>query len=219
MASASGRNTPEIISLPGFALGLWVNQSLPGIIGTFSMPRVYLSDWLTVRRVRIHALLLAVGIWTAFFVNMHTPGLRDHGGLIKGADFLHFYTLGTLAREGHGDLLYDIPAQTNLLQQIVPEARNYIYVPLYGPQVSLFFYPFAQMPYAYALGSMVVTQCADLWSMLLCRVEALPESGKTWLHRSACGHRFSGNFSIAGLGTNFGPGPAFFHSCVFSIAE
>jgi alpha-1,2-mannosyltransferase len=117
------------------------------------MPRVYLSDWLTVRRVRIHALLLAVGIWTAFFVNLHTPGLHDRGGLIKGADFLHFYTLGTLAREGRGDLLYNIPAQTNLLQKILPEARNYLYVPLYGPQVSLFFYPFAQLPYAHALAA------------------------------------------------------------------
>jgi len=115
------------------------------------MPLFYLADWLTVRRIRIHALLLAVGIWTAFFVNLHTPGLHDRGGLIKGADFLHFYTLGTLARGGYGDLLYNITAQTNLLQKIVPEARNYIYVPLYGPQVSLFFYPFAKLPYAYAL--------------------------------------------------------------------
>ena len=80
------------------------------------MLRVHFASWLTLRRVRIHAFLLAVGIWTAFFVNLYTPGLHDHGGLIKGADFLHFYTLGTLAREGRGDLLYNIPAQTDLLQ-------------------------------------------------------------------------------------------------------
>src|ERR1041385_2833956 len=115
------------------------------------MLRFFISDWLTIRRVRIHAVLLAVGIWTAFFVNLNTPSLHDHGGLIKGADFLHFYTLGTLARKGDGDLLYDIAAQTNLLQKIVPEARNYIYVPLYGPQVSLFFFSFSRFPYAIAL--------------------------------------------------------------------
>jgi len=45
------------------------------------------------------------------FVNIDTPGLRDRGGLIKGADFLHFYTLGTLAKEGRGDLLYNISTQ------------------------------------------------------------------------------------------------------------
>jgi hypothetical protein len=115
------------------------------------MLRVHFVGWLTLRRVRIHAFLLAVGIWTAFFANLYTPGLHDHGGLIKGADFLHFYTLGTLAREGRGDLLYNIPAQTDSLQKNIPEARNYIYVPLYGPQVSLFFDPFARFPYAVAL--------------------------------------------------------------------
>jgi len=115
------------------------------------MPQILISDWLTVRRVRIHAVLLAAGIWTAFFVNLHTPGLRDQGGLIKGADFLHFYTLGILAREGRGDLLYNIPAQTDLLEKIVPEAHHYVYAPLYGPQVSLLFYPLAQLPYTSAL--------------------------------------------------------------------
>lgn len=115
------------------------------------MPWLRFDDWLTVRRLRIHAFLLAVGIWTAFFVNMNTPGLRDRGGLIKGTDFLHFYTLGTLAREHRGDLLYNIPAQTDRLQKMVPEARNYVYVPLYGPQVSLFFCPFAHLPYLRAL--------------------------------------------------------------------
>ena len=115
------------------------------------MPGILISDWLTTRRIRIHALLLAAGIWTAFFVNLHTPGLRDHGGQIKGADFLHFYTLGTLAREGRGDLLYDIPAQSVLLHKIVPEAQGYVYAPLYGPQVSLFFDPFARLSYTSAL--------------------------------------------------------------------
>ncbi len=121
------------------------------------MPKIHLDRWLTVRRVRIHAFLLAVGIWTAFFVNLNTPGLRDRGGLIKGTDFLHFYTLGTLARESRGDLLYNISAQTDLLEKIVPEARNFVYVPLYGPQVSLLFYPFSDLPYSNALW---------LWSLL-----------------------------------------------------
>jgi hypothetical protein len=121
------------------------------------MIRFDIANWLTVRRVRVHAILLAVGIWTAFFVNLNTPGLRDRAGLVKGADFLHFYTLGTLARQSHGELLYNIPAQTELLGSIVPEAQHYVYVPLYGPQVSLLFYPFAALPYPKAL---------LLWSLL-----------------------------------------------------
>jgi len=115
------------------------------------MTRVHPASWLTTRRVRIHGILLAVGIWTAYAANMNTPGLLDRNGLIKGTDFLHFYTLGTLAREGRGGLLYNVPVQTALLHQLVPEAKNYVYVPLYGPQVSLLFSPFSRLPYSSAL--------------------------------------------------------------------
>lgn len=134
------------------------------------MTRVHPAPWLTTRRVRIHGILLAIGIWTAYVINLNTPGLHDRSGLIKGADFLHFYTLGTLAREDRGDLLYDMFAQRDLLQKIVPEARGYLYVPLYGPQVSLFFSPFARLSYASALAVWLVVNaliyagcCHTLW--------------------------------------------------------
>jgi len=112
-----------------------------------------LARWLTPRRVHTHALLLAVCLWTVYAVDMSTPGLRDRTGLIKGADFLHFYTLGKLALEGRGNLLYDMRAQSAELAKFVPEAKGYVYVPLYGPQVSLFFAPFALLPYGWALAA------------------------------------------------------------------
>ena len=70
--------------------------------------------WLTAKRIRIHGLLLAVCLWTIYAADMSAPGLLDRNGLVKGTDFLHFYTLGNLARQGHGDLLYDIRAQTEM---------------------------------------------------------------------------------------------------------
>ena len=82
---------------------------------------------------------------------MSTPGLRDRNGLIKGTDFLHFYTLGNIALQKRGELLYNIQAQATLLQKLVPEAAGNVYVPLYGPQVSLLFVPFARIPYPTAL--------------------------------------------------------------------
>ncbi len=109
------------------------------------------ADWLTARRIRIHALLLAIGIWTAYSTNMSAPGMRDRYGLIKGADFLHFYALGNLALEHRGDVLYSMPAQTKLVEGRVPVARGYVYVPLYGPQVSLLFASLARLPYLWAL--------------------------------------------------------------------
>src|SRR5713226_10047552 len=109
------------------------------------------ASWLTARRVRTHALLLAVCLWTFYAVDMYTPGLRDRNGLIKGTDFLHFYTLGSLALQGRGDLLYDMWAQSAVTQKLLPEAAGSFYVPLYGPQVSLFFVPFATLSYGWAL--------------------------------------------------------------------
>ena len=109
------------------------------------------ASWLTSRRIRIHGLLLAVCLWTFYAVDMSTPGLHDRNGLIKGTDFLHFYTLGNVALQKRGDLLYNMDAQASLLQKAVPQAAGNTYVPLYGPQVSLFFAPLALMSYPAAL--------------------------------------------------------------------
>src|SRR6476619_2311750 len=109
------------------------------------------DSWLTAGRVRIHGLLLAVCLWTVYAVEMSAPGLLDRNGLVKGPDFLHFYTLGTLALRGRGDLLYNLRAQAELARELVAQAHNCLYVPLYGPQVSLFFAPFARLPYGWAL--------------------------------------------------------------------
>ena len=56
---------------------------------------------LTVRRLRVHAALIALALWSVFVWDYSTPGLIDRNGLLKGTDFLHFYTIGTLVREGH----------------------------------------------------------------------------------------------------------------------
>jgi alpha-1,2-mannosyltransferase len=75
----------------------------------------------------------------------------DRNGLVKGTDFLHFYTLGNLALRDRGDSLYDMWAQAELAKELVPQAADRLYVSLYGPQVSLFFAPFARLPYGLAL--------------------------------------------------------------------
>ena len=109
------------------------------------------KSWLSAKPIRIHGLLLAVLLWTVYAVDMSTPGLSDRNGLVKGTDFLHFYTLGRLALQDRGDLLYDMRAQADLARQFVANAPDSLYVPLYGPQVSLFFAPFTRLPYGDAL--------------------------------------------------------------------
>jgi glycosyl transferase family 87 len=107
--------------------------------------------WLTARRIRVHGILLAIGIWSIFAWNFATPGLRDRHGLLKGTDFLHFYTIGYLALHRQGAELYDMHAQAAVAAQLVPQAAGITYLPLYGPQVSLLVAPFAPLPYGWAL--------------------------------------------------------------------
>ena len=122
------------------------------------------SGWLTAQRLRMHALLLAIALWSVYAWDIATPGLLDRNDLVKGPDFLPFYALGRIALEGRSDLLYDMAAQAALRQQIVPRSGNYSYLPFYGPQASLLFAPFARLPYAWAFAT---------WEMLSLLIYAL----------------------------------------------
>lgn len=116
-------------------------------------PTVSAQPWLNPRRLRAQGLCLALCLWGIYAWILATPSSRDRNGLIKGTDFLHFYTLGTLARMHDGADLYDMRAQTKILGGRVPAAAQTVYLPLYGPQVSLLFAPFAALPYGAALAA------------------------------------------------------------------
>ena len=108
-------------------------------------------SWLTARRLRAHGLLLALTLWSLYIWTLATPGSRDRTGNLKGTDFLHFYTLGSLAIERRETDLYNIDTQAALAARRVPAAAGIRYLPLYPPQVSLLFAPFAFLPYPWAL--------------------------------------------------------------------
>ena len=109
------------------------------------------ATWLTLRRLRLHALLLATTLWVLYVWTLATPGLRDRNGNLKGTDFLHFYTLGSLALSHDGAHLYDINAQAQVASGRVAAASGIRYLPLYPPPVSLLFAPLARLRYAWAL--------------------------------------------------------------------
>ena len=90
-------------------------------------------------------------LWSFYVWNLATPGLRDRNGHLKGTDFLHLYTLGSLAVAHRGADLYDMNAQAALAVQRVPEAAGIRYLPLYPPQVSIVFAPLAHLSYGWAL--------------------------------------------------------------------
>jgi alpha-1,2-mannosyltransferase len=109
------------------------------------------TAWLTARRLRAHGTILALCLWGFYAWNLATLGLRDRNGNLKGTDFLHFYTLGSVAVAHRGGDLYDINAQVALAVERVPEAAGIRYLPLYPPQVSIWFAPLAHLSYGWAL--------------------------------------------------------------------
>ena len=110
-----------------------------------------IASALTAKRLRAHGLMLALSLWSVYLWNITTPGLLDRARNLKGTDFLHFYTLGSLALAHRGTDLYSLEAQSELAAQRVPAAAGIRYLPLYPPQVSMFFAPFARLPYPSAL--------------------------------------------------------------------
>lgn len=128
------------------------------------------ASFLTTKRLRAHGLILALGLWSVYVWNMATPGLLDRAHNLKGTDFLHFYTLGSLARARSGADLYDLQAQADLAGRLVPAANGIRYLPLYPPQVSLLFAPFARFSYSVALilwltlsASIYAVCCYAIW--------------------------------------------------------
>jgi hypothetical protein len=109
------------------------------------------SGWLNSRRLQAHGTILALCLWSLYGWNVATPSLRDRNGNLKGTDFLHLYTLGSLAAAHRGAELYDTHAQAALVAQRVPQASGLRYLPLYPPQVSIFFAPLALFSYGRAL--------------------------------------------------------------------
>jgi hypothetical protein len=133
-------------------------------LATPSSDRPRVDAWLRPERVRAHALILAVCLWGMLAAGLATPGLRDRSGLLKGADFLQFYVFGALARDGRAEALYDYGAHVALAERRVPESQGTTFLPVYGPQVALFFAPLAGLAYGPALA---------LWSVASALLYAL----------------------------------------------
>jgi hypothetical protein len=155
-----------------------------------------ISDrWLTTRRLRAHALVLGLALWSVYLWTLATPTLRDRNGNLKGTDFLHFYTLGSLAIEHRGADLYDMNAQAQLAAQRVPDAAGIRYLPLYPPQVSILFAPFVGLSYGWGLA---------LWWSFSCLIYGAC-CYSIW---RACPNLRSHGLTVALIASAY---PAFFH--------
>src|SRR2546426_11861889 len=100
--------------------------------------------------VRTHAGMLCACLGLIYAINLSTPGLLDRAGQLKGTDFIHFYTLGSIGLNGPVQALYDPLTLADTSAALVPESKGVYYLPVYGPQTALFFAPLSALPYAWA---------------------------------------------------------------------
>jgi len=105
------------------------------------------SAWLTRRRIRAHAILLAISLWGVCAVDYSTPGIFDRAGNIKFQDFLQFPIAARLVVTGHSDQLYDDRVLASGIRAIAGRDTNVYLQYFYGPQVALLFIPLASLPF------------------------------------------------------------------------
>ncbi len=108
--------------------------------------------WLTPRRLRAQAIVLALCLWGVCAVDFATPGLFDRAGNIKFQDFLPFYMSARLVTQHRAGDLYDQKIQADEMQSIVQRPNRVVIPNLYGPQVGLWFAPLAGLSFHVAAG-------------------------------------------------------------------
>ena len=111
-------------------------------------PAQGLSHGIGRKEARVHATLAAALLWAfALLSFVATPGSHSLMGRLKGGDFVHFYTIGWLARTRNTSALTDPAALHDAQVALVPSSVREKYLPAYPPQTALVFAPFSLLPY------------------------------------------------------------------------
>jgi hypothetical protein len=106
---------------------------------------------LSPKKLRRYLAIVGVTMWAVWLVDMSGPGPIDRLGKVKGTDFLHFYVMGSIAREGRWEQLFDAQAHAVRAQAIVPGSADVVFVPIESPQIAIAFAPLASQRYTVAL--------------------------------------------------------------------
>jgi alpha-1,2-mannosyltransferase len=113
-------------------------------------PPVWLASaaaWLTPRRLRAQAIILALCLWGVCAVDFATPGLFDRAGNIKFQDFLQFPIAARLIAQGQSSDLYNDQILNERIRSTVGRDTNVYLRYFYGPQVALAFVPLVRLPF------------------------------------------------------------------------
>jgi alpha-1,2-mannosyltransferase len=105
------------------------------------------ASWLTLRRLRGQAVVLALCLWGVCAIDFTTPGLFDRAGNLKFQDFIQFPIAARLIARGQADRLYDDQALAEGIRAIVGRDTRIHLQYLYGPQVALPFLLFGDLSF------------------------------------------------------------------------
>ncbi|HEY6371340.1 MAG TPA: glycosyltransferase family 87 protein [Candidatus Sulfotelmatobacter sp.] len=105
------------------------------------------SSWLTRRRIRTHAIILALCLWGVCAVDYAKPGIFDRAGTIKFQDFIQFPIAARLIAQGRASELYDDQVLADGIRAIVGRETTVHLQYFYGPQVALPFIPLGRLSF------------------------------------------------------------------------
>ncbi|HET9307116.1 MAG TPA: glycosyltransferase family 87 protein [Candidatus Sulfotelmatobacter sp.] len=111
---------------------------------------ILFARWLTLRRLRAQATVLALCLWGVCAVDFATPELFDRAGNVKFQDFLPFYISAQLIAQHRAVELYDSQTTQREMLAIVRDPTRVRLTYLYGPQVGLLFLPLAKLSFSAA---------------------------------------------------------------------
>src|ERR1700726_256187 len=111
---------------------------------------ITVAEWLSPRRIRAQAALLAFCIWGVCAVDFATPGLLDRAGNIKFQDFLPLYLSAQRIAQDRATELYNHQAAADSLQAVPGQPTRVRLPNLYGPQVGLLFLPLTRFSFPVA---------------------------------------------------------------------
>jgi alpha-1,2-mannosyltransferase len=105
------------------------------------------AKWLTPRRIRAHAIMLALCLWSVCAIDYATPGLFDRAGNIKFQDFLQFPIAANLIAQGRATELYNDQVLADGIRSLVGRQTSVYLQYFYGPQVACAFLPLRQFSF------------------------------------------------------------------------
>ena len=84
------------------------------------------SSFLTLRRLRAQAIVLAICLWSVCVVDFATPGLLDRAGNIKFQDFIQFPISARLIAQGRISSLYDTRVLNQEIRAIAGNTKTHL---------------------------------------------------------------------------------------------